>query len=69
MRLYDLEKDRDELTDVASKNPKIVAEMLGLLLGRFRATHPEASQEPDGTTEERLEWYLRPRDAGQPSAA
>ena len=69
MRLYDLENDRDELTDVASKHPKMVADMLGLLLGRFRETHPEASQEPEGTTEERLEWYLRPRDAGQTSAA
>jgi arylsulfatase A-like enzyme len=68
VRLYDLKKDPGELTDIASGNPKIVAEMQRIMMERFRATHPEASQEPAGTTEERLDWYLRPRD-GETSAA
>jgi hypothetical protein len=35
----------------------------GLMLERFRATHPEAGQEPKGLAmEEALEWYVRPRD-------
>ena len=44
--------------------PDIVREMQSLMLDRFRSTHPEAKQEPQGSTEERLDWYLRPRDAG-----
>ena len=64
MRLYDLQSDPGEFTDVAAKHPDTVREMQSLMLDRFRSTHPEAKQEPQGSTEERLDWYLRPRDAG-----
>lgn len=64
IRLYDLEKDPGEFTDVAGKNPKAVAEMEGLVLERFRKTHPDAEREPSGLgREDAIEWYVRPRDA------
>jgi len=68
-RLYDLRSDPNEFTDIASRNPAIVRDMKGLMLNRFRSTHPEADKEPQGSVEETLDWYLRPRDAGGPSAA
>lgn len=68
VRLYDLKKDPAEITDIAPKHPKIVADMQRTMLERFHTTHPEASEEPRGTTEEKLEWYLRPRDT-EPNAA
>jgi arylsulfatase A-like enzyme len=62
-RLYDLRSDPGEFTDVAHGSPKIVSRMKELLLQRFRSTHPEAAQEPAGSTGDALDWYLRPRDA------
>ncbi len=62
-RLYDLVKDPGEFTDVAAKNPATVRTLEDRLLTRFRLTHPEASQEPNGANEEALDFYLRPRDA------
>ena len=64
MRLYDLQSDPGEFKDIAVKHPDTVRQMQNLMLDRFRSTHPEAKQEPQGSTEERLDWYLRPRDAG-----
>ncbi len=62
-RLYDLRKDPGEFTDVAAKNPKVVAQMENLILDRFRKTHPEAQSEPGkGGKAEAIEWYVRPRD-------
>lgn len=63
VRLYDLEKDPGEFTDVAKANPKVVAQMEALILERFRTTHPEVGAEPGGLgREEAIEWYVRPRD-------
>jgi choline-sulfatase len=62
-RLFDLEKDPGEFTDVAAKHPKVVATLEELMLERFRATHPDRSAEPQRLSRaEALEFYLRPRD-------
>jgi choline-sulfatase len=62
-RLYDLEADPGEFTDVAAKNPKVVEKMNALLLDRFRKTHPDAGKEPQRLSpEEAIEFYLPPRD-------
>jgi arylsulfatase A-like enzyme len=63
-RLYDLRNDPGEFTDVASKHPGLVAKFEGLMLDRFRATHPDRETEPkELNREEAIEFYLRPRDA------
>jgi arylsulfatase A-like enzyme len=63
IRLYDLEKDPGEFTDVAAKHPEVVKQMQQRILERFRNTHPEAEREPQGlASEESIEWYVRPRD-------
>ena len=63
VRLYDLERDPGEFTDVAGKNPKVVEEMEQMILRRFRATHPDAEKEPQRLArEEAVEFYVRPRD-------
>lgn len=63
MRLYDLESDPGEFTDVAKQHPAVVQEMQMRILDRFRKTHPEADREPAGAVrEEAIEWYVRPRD-------
>ncbi len=64
IRLYDLKADPGEFTDVARQNPELVAKVQGLMLARFRNTHPDAPQEPKrANIDELLEWYVRPRDA------
>ena len=40
LRLYDLRKDPGEFSDVAAKNPKIVAKMKTLMLDRFARPTP-----------------------------
>ncbi len=55
-RLYDLEADPAEMTDLADQHPSVVTDMKRLMLERFRSTHPDGA---DGT----LDSYLRPRDA------
>ena len=63
LRLFDMEKDPGEFTDVASDHPEVVKELKDLLLKHYRDTHPEAGQEPASlTAEDALDWYLRPRD-------
>ncbi|MBL8176226.1 MAG: sulfatase-like hydrolase/transferase [Bryobacterales bacterium] len=63
VRLYDLDKDPGEFTDVAKRNPKVVEQMENLVLDRFRKTHPEAEKEPQRLgREEAVEYYVRPRD-------
>ena len=63
VRLYDLKADPGEFTDVAAKHPDVVEQLRGLMLARYRSTHPEASAEPKGvSSEDALEFYLRPRD-------
>jgi choline-sulfatase len=69
LRLYDLRSDPGEFTDVAPKHPKIVSHMKDLMLKRFQSTHPEAPREPAGGTDEKLDWYLHPRDAEPKKAA
>ncbi len=61
-RLFDLERDPGEFANVASKNPAVVKRLQGLMLERFRRTHPEAAREPAGSVEAALDWYVRPRD-------
>ena len=64
VRLYDLERDPDELHDVARGHPDVVVDLKRRMLQRFRSTHPERDNEPsNGGTDEALMWYLRPRDA------
>jgi len=64
VRVFDLQKDPGEYVNIASKSPEIVSRLESLLLDRFRKTHPEAGLEPQRlSTEEALEWFLRPRDA------
>jgi choline-sulfatase len=63
VRLYDLKSDPGEFTNVAPRHPELVAEFSRMMLGRFRATHPEAASEPvNASAAEAIEWYLRPRD-------
>ncbi len=64
IRLYDLKKDPGEFTDIAANEPKTVARMQSLLLERFELTNPDAARVPPALTmEEKIEWFLRPRDA------
>jgi len=63
LRLYDLDKDPGEFTDVAKRNPKVVEQMENLVLDRFRKTHPDAEKEPQRLgREEAVEYYVKPRD-------
>lgn len=63
-RLFDLEADPAEFDDVAADHPDVVSELKNLMLGRIRETHPDVALEPPGlSTEDALDWYLRPRDA------
>ncbi len=63
-RLYDLRNDAGEFTDVAAGHPDVVTRLEGLMLDRFRATHPDRDAEPQRLSrEEAIEFYLRPRDA------
>jgi choline-sulfatase len=64
VRLYDLRKDSGEFHNVAAREPKLVAAFKSVLLERFRNTHPNAAAEPrDVSSDEILDWYLRPPDA------
>jgi arylsulfatase A-like enzyme len=64
IRLYDLEKDPGEFTDIAKSEPETVNRLQGLMLERFRKTHPDAAREPKGlSVPEAIEFYLPPRDA------
>jgi arylsulfatase A-like enzyme len=62
VRLYDLRKDPGEFHNAAKEHPEVVAQLQGMALERFRSTHPEAGSEPAGSREDKLEFYLRPRD-------
>ncbi len=62
-KLYDLETDPGEFTDVSARQPGIADRFEARMLERFRATHPDAAGEPQGLGRaEAIEWYLRPRD-------
>lgn len=63
VRLYDLEQDPGEFTDVSSRHPNVVRHLEELMLERFRKTHPDAEKEPARLSrEEAIEYYVRPRD-------
>ncbi len=63
-RLYNLKDDPGEFTDVAAGHPEMVDKFEGLLLERYRATHPDRDSEPPGASrDEAIEFYLKPRDA------
>jgi choline-sulfatase len=62
-RLYDHTTDNGEFKNLAASQPQVVKEMQGLMLDRFRRTHPEAAHEPQRLgNEDALDWYVRPRD-------
>ncbi len=64
IRLYDLKNDPGEFTDIAAKEPELVARMEKMIVDRYRKTHPEAEQLPKGLdAAEAIEWFVRPRDA------
>lgn len=64
VKLFDLKPDPGEFTNVAARHPQVVTRLERVILDRFRNTHPEAAQEPQRlSTEESIEWYVRPRDA------
>ena len=64
IHLFDLQNDPGEFTNVASQHAELIQNFSRQMLSIFRATHPEATQEPrDKTVNESLDWYLRPRDA------
>ena len=46
IRLYDLKKDPGEFFERRGEESGTVADLKKLMLDRFRATHPEAAQEP-----------------------
>lgn len=67
-RLFDLESDPGEFTDVAAKYPSQRRRMRDLALLRFRETHPDAGSEPRGRdAADSLDFYLRPRDGAPPA--
>ncbi len=63
VKLYDLQKDAEELEDISAREPELVTKFQSEMLGRFRRTHPEAEREPQRlNAADALDWYLRPRD-------
>ena len=62
-KLYDLVEDPGEFTDVSERHPEVVQDFQQKLLQRYRDTHPEAATEPkQGSLEDQLDFYVRPRD-------
>ena len=62
--LFDLEADPGEFHNVVQQHSGIASTLQGLMLERFRRTHPEAAGEPRQVSDDEvLDWYLRPRDA------
>lgn len=66
VRLFHLTEDPLELNDLSGLpgSAKVIEGMKQRVLARFMATHPEANALPGGLSlEERLDWFVRPRDA------
>lgn len=66
-RLYDLQTDPEETTNVAyhERNQDLLTRMQEKMLGRFMETHPNANELPDKLTMEgKLVWFCEPRDVG-----
>ena len=56
-------RTRANSTMLRRRTPTVVATLEGLMLERFRRTHPDAAGEPQRLSrEEAIEFYLRPRD-------
>ncbi|MBK1880478.1 sulfatase family protein [Pelagicoccus mobilis] len=66
-RLYNLEKDPTESTNLA-RHPEykeVVVRYQEKLLEQYKSSHPNADQIPDGLTPlGQLVWFLEPRDVG-----
>ncbi len=61
--LYDMQRDPQELHNLAAQHPAVVKDLQQTALERFRKTHPDAPNEPTGVPlEDALEFYLPPRD-------
>jgi choline-sulfatase len=45
-RLYDVVADSGEFIDRSAEHPEVIAELSGVMLERFRSTHPDAASEP-----------------------
>ncbi len=64
IQLFDLKNDPGEFQNVATKHPEVVQHLSSEMLSVFRATHPQAAEEPsEKSMNDSLDWYLRPRDA------
>jgi arylsulfatase A-like enzyme len=64
VHLFDLRNDPGEFLNVASNHPEVVQHLSRDMLEVFRSTHPDAARESPGvSTDDAIEWYLRPRDA------
>lgn len=66
-KLYDLENDPGETTNLANKTTykDIVNKMQNMMIGRFLETHPYAGEMPDNLTiDGKLVWLCEPRDVG-----
>ncbi len=64
-RLYDLESDPQESTNVAKHHPERLVRMQELMVRHFEETHPDASNCPTGLSlVGKLVWYCEPRDVG-----
>ncbi len=63
LRLYDQVNDPGEMQDKSAEHPELVAQLSRTMLERFRATHPDAANEPSKlAVHDAIDWYLRPRD-------
>jgi hypothetical protein len=68
LRLYHLGDDPGELNNLAAdgRHAAVIETMQRYMLARFLTTHPEASRLPvERSVEEKIEWFLRPRDAAE----
>jgi len=66
-RLYDLEADPGETTNLAYRNEhrEMVDSLQGMMLDWFMETHPQAEYVPSGLdTTGKLIWFCEPRDTG-----
>ena len=64
-RLYDVERDPEEKTNLAGKSQytEVLAELQQLMLQRFQDTHPKAEELPQAlSVDEQLSWFCQPPD-------
>lgn len=64
-RLYNLENDPMEMSNVSANHPEVLLEMQQQMINHFKETHPEADRCPEKlTVEGKLVWFCEPRDVG-----